>query len=242
MTNFPDLEGKPYYNWVSIVTLLLYLTWVCFRQNHRALKMAEKLAKQSVSPKSVYEAAYKNSGNKIATWMAPWLGWVYYLIFKNKIEHADDCCCPNCGETMRKDGMFGLPANHLAEDRVGALKFTPYRCVRGHEIVVKEHGKQFSKFSTCAKCGAYTLKRTQKEILVEADYTKSGKKKETYVCQNCGEIIEKTVTIPKKVHYTSSGGSYSSSSSSYSSHSSSHSSGGSFGGGHSGGGGYSGRW
>lgn len=245
MTRFPDLEGKPYYNRISIVTLLLYLTWVCFRQNHRALKTAEKLAKQSVNPKSVYEAAYENSGNKIATWMAPWLGWVYYLTFKNKMEHADNCCCPNCGETMRKDGMFRLPENHLAENRVGALKYTPYRCVRGHAIVVKEHGKLFSRFSTCSKCGAYTLKLTKTETLVEADYTKSGKKKETYVCQHCGEVIEKTITIPKKVHYTSSGGSYSSSSSSggsYSSHSSSHSSGGSFGGGRSGGGGYSGRW
>ena len=138
--------------------------------------------------------------------------------------------------------MFSLPENHLAENRVGALKFTPYRCANGHVFVVKEQGKQFSKFSTCSKCGAYTLKLDKSETIKEADYTNSGEKKETYICQYCGDVVVKTVTIPKKVHYTSGGGgSYSSSSSSGRSYSS-HSSGGSFGGGRSGGGGYSGRW
>lgn len=247
VAGFPDFEGRSYYNWVSIITLLFYLTWICFRQNHRALKTAKKVAKQSISPKSVYEAAYENTGNKIATWMAPWLGWIYYLIYKKRMEQSDDCCCPKCGEIMRKDGMFGLPEKHLVEDRVGAMKFTPYRCVNGHSIVVKEHGKHYFDFTTCSKCGAYTLKLDKSETIKEADYTSSGEKKETYVCQHCGDVVVKTVIIPKKVHYTSSGGSsYSSSSSSgssYSSHSSSHhSSGGSFGGGRSGGGGYSGRW
>ena len=241
---FPNLEGHSYYNWVSIVTLVLYLSWICFRQNHRALAMANKLAKQSVDPKSVYQAAFENSGNKIAMWMAPWLGWTYHLIFKKKIEQADDCQCPLCNARMKKDRGFALSEAHVVEQRVEALQFRPFRCSNGHVVVVKEHGKLFSMFSTCSKCGAYTMKLTKTETLVEADYTKSGKKKETYVCQHCGEVIEKTVTIPQKVHYSSSGGGYSSGSSgrSYSSSSHSHSSGGSFGGGHSGGGGYSGRW
>ena len=249
ITEFPDLQEdiRVYYNWVSVITLVLYLTWICFRHNYRVLKRAKELAKTSINPKSVYEAAYNHEANKVATWMAPWLGWVYYLTYKKKIHQSDYCQCPNCGETMRKDGMFVLPENHLAENRVGALKFTPYRCANGHVFVVKEQGKQFSKFSTCSKCGAYTLKLDKTETIKEADYTSSGEKKETYVCQHCGDTVTKTIIIPKKVHYSSSssGSSYSSSSSSgssYSSHSSSHSSGGSFGGGRSGGGGYSGRW
>ena len=249
---FPNFKGDGYYNWVSIVTLFLYLTWICFRQNHRALAMADKLAKQSVDPKSVYKAAFNNSGNKIATWIAPWLGWLYYLAFKKKIEQTKDCQCPMCNARMKKDSRFVLPEIHAAEQKVEAWKFRPFRCSNGHLVVVKERGKLFSHFKTCAKCGAFTLKMTKSETLVMADYSHSGERKDTYVCQHCGDVIEKTVVIPKRVHYTttsSSGSRYSSSSSSgrsYSSHSSSHSSSrsssGSFGGGHSGGGGFSGRW
>ena len=166
-----------------------------------------------------------------------------YLIYKKKKEQSRACCCPVCGDVMQKDGKFGLPENHLAEDRVEALKFTPYRCVRGHSVVVKEHGRLYSQFITCPKCGAYTMKLTNTETLKEATYSSSGEKRETYTCQHCGHTVLKSVVIPKKVRYTSSGSSSGSSSvRSYSSHSSSHSSGGSFGGGHSGGGGYSGRW
>jgi uncharacterized protein len=242
---YPDLEEKKMFDIASIGALLLYLTWICFRHNHRVLKTADQLVQTSVNPKSVYEAATNHKANKVAMWMAPWLGWVYYLIFKKKVNAYDECQCPKCGGVMRKDGMYGLPENHLAENRVGAMKFTPYRCVNGHSIVVKEHGKHYSDFTTCSKCGAYTLKLTQTETIRQADYSRNGEKKETYVCQHCGEVIVKTIVIPRLVHYSSGGGSsYSSGSSgrSYSSHSSSHSSGGSFGGGRSGGGGYSGRW
>lgn len=244
---FPNLEGRAYYNWVSISTFLLYLTWVCFRQNQRALRMANELAKHSISPKLVYKAAADNLGNKIATWMAPWLGWAYYLAFKRKVEQSNDFQCPKCSSKMKRYSGFLMPTPHAVEERMGALKYTPYRCGSGHVIVLKEHGKHFSMFATCSKCGAYTMRQTNSVVLSKADYSHNGEKEETYVCQHCGETITKTVTIPMLVHYSSgssSSSSYSSSSSSGRSYSSSSrsSSGGSFGGGRSGGGGYSGRW
>ena len=241
---YPDVEESKLYGRIALITLVLYLTWMCFRHNHRVLKTAKQLSATSINPKSVYQTAFNRTSNKIAIWMAPWLGWIYYLILKKKVEQSDDCRCPSCGGMMRKDGMFSLPENHLAENRAEALKFTPYRCANGHVIVVKEHGRHYNKFSTCSKCGAYTLKLIKTETVREADYSNSGEKVETYECQHCGDIVTKTVVIPKLVHYSSGGGSYSSGSSSgrsYSSHSSSRS-GGSFGGGRSGGGGHSGRW
>ena len=243
----PDYEDNRwyYYNWVAVFTTVLYLTWICFRHNHRVLKTAKTLSASSINPKSVYEAAYNHTANKVATWMAPWLGWVYYLIYKKKIKDHDDCQCPKCGDMMQKYSMFSLPENHDAEEKADALKFTPYCCHNGHVIVVKEHGKQYDKFTTCSKCGAYTLKHIKTETVRAATYSESGEEKKTYECQHCGDIVTKTVVLPKLVRYTSGGGGYSSGSSSgrsYSSHSSSHSSGGSFGGRHSGGGGHSGRW
>lgn len=240
---YPDLEEKVLFNRVSIITLLLYLTWVCFRHNHRVLKTAKTLAKQSINPRSVYQAAFENKGNRLATWMAPWLGWIYHRIYKKQLSHSEECTCPKCSGPMKEYAGFSLPENHLAEERVGALKFTPYRCGNGHVVVVKEHGSKYSKFETCPKCRAYTMMTTDTKTIKVNDYSHNGELLETYVCQHCGETLTKTVVIPKLVHYSGSSGSYSSPGKSYSHHSSSsHSSGGSFGGGHSGGGGYSGKW
>ena len=242
---FHDLEEENYLDWVSGVSLFLYLTWVCFCQSHRVLKKADTLAKQSIKPKEIYETAFKHKANKIAMWMAPWLGVVYYKILKSRIEHSSEFQCPTCGQSMSRHDGFHLPEAHECETKIKALKFTPYRCQNGHEFVMKEKGSLYDKFQTCSKCGAYTLKLAKSETLDKADYSHDGKKEEVYECQHCGNTLTKTVVIPKLVHYSSSssGSSYGSSSSrSYSSHSSSHSSGGSFGGGRSGGGGYSGRW
>lgn len=239
---YPDLEEKRMFDWAAVGTLVLYLTWVCFRHNQRVLKTANMLALSSVNPKSVYEAAQNHEANKVAMWMAPWLGWVYYLILKKKVNAHDECQCPKCGGILHKDNLFGLPENHLVEERVGAYTFTPYYCTNGHRIVVKEKGSQFSKFITCEKCGAYTMKLVDTKIVKQATYSSSGEKEETYACQYCGETFTKTAVIPMLVRYTGGSSSSSSSGRSHSSHSYHSSSHGSFGGGRSGGGGHSGRW
>ena len=237
---YPDLEEKTLFNRVSIITILLYLTWVCFRHNQRVLKTAKTLAKQSINPRSVYQAAYKNKSTRLATWMAPWIGWIYHRIYKKQLSHSEECTCPKCSSPMMKYEGFGLSENHLAEERVGALKFTPYRCVNGHTYVVKEHGQAFNRYVTCEKCGAMTAKLTQSKVLKAASYSHSGEEEKTYECQCCDSIYTSIITIPMLVHASSSSSS-SSSGRRYSS-GSSHRSGGSFGGGRSGGGGHSGRW
>ena len=246
-SRFPDMEEKRLFDWVSVITLVLYLTWVCFRQNHRALKMADSLAKQSMNPKGIYSAALNNTGTKIATWMAPWLGFAYRRVLKNRMERSIDNQCPICHTELRKDGNYALPEKHALEKRLQVFEFSPYRCINGHEIVMRKQGIHYKKYQICKSCGMFASKLTKTETVREASYKESGEKLQTFECQHCGAIVTKTVVIPKKVHYSSSSGSsssYSSSSSSsrsYSSHSSSRSSG-SFGGGRSGGGGYSGRW
>ena len=242
VTKSPNMEETTYFNWVSAITLVLYFTWVCFRQNHRVLKKAGELAKTSINPRSIYEAASKHTSNRVAMWMAPWLGWYYNRTYKKRIAECDDLQCPTCGATLQKDRSFHLPEIHETENRLNSINNTPYRCANGHEFVVCEHGANYKQFTTCAQCGGYTSKLTDSVTLEEANYSHSGKKQETYVCQHCGDTKVKTVIIPMKVRtYSSSSSSGSSSSGrSYSSHSSS--SRGSFGGGRSGGGGYSGRW
>ena len=230
--------------WVFLVTLFLYLTWVCFRHNHRVLKIAKKLSKNTISPRSVYKAALDHGANKAAMWMAPWLGWIYYVILKKKLQSTEACVCPKCSSTLEVYPEYRLPQAHVVESRLGALDYQPYRCLQGHVVVVKEHGSQFENFSTCEKCGAYTMKQTETKTLKQATYDQAGEKMESYECQHCGETLMKMVVIPQLVHYSSSSSSSSSGSSSHSSYHSSHSShrSGSFGGGRSGGGGHSGRW
>ena len=243
---YPEMAEKSQFNWSALVALLLYFTWMCFRQGQRTLKTADALAQQSLCPQEVYKAALDHTANKVAFWMAPWLGWVYLHKLKSRKAACAPFQCPTCQANMSQYSGFALPETHAFESRIGALKFRPYRCLNGHTIVVKERGSNYSDYSTCAQCGALASKKTGTETVKEASYSQRGEKLETYKCQHCGHVFTKTVVIPMLVHYTSSGGggSYSSSSSgrSYSSHSSSHSSRGSHGGGRSGGGGYSGRW
>lgn len=238
---FPDMNEKYQSNLAAVIAVVLCLTWICFRQGQRMLKAANTLAKKSVNPLRVYRAASEHAANKIAFFMAPWLGWWYKKRLKKLMDESDECRCPTCHAIMQKDKSFSLPKTHVLENQIGALRYRPFRCDNGHFFVMKEKGDKYDSFSTCSKCGAYTLKRTKTETIIEADYSHSGEMKETYTCQNCGHSFTKTIVIPKLVRSSSSSSSSSySSSRSYSS--SSRSSGGSFGGGRSGGGGYSGRW
>ena len=238
---FPQLSEKWQFNIASVIALVLYLTWICFRQGRRILKVADDLASKSVNPSGVYQAAANHTANKVAFYLAPWLGWWYRKQLNTRIAENDDCQCPTCHVRMKKDSSFRLSDLHAIEQRIGAMYYQPYCCPNGHAFVVREKGKKHSDYSTCDACGGYTLKKTQTKTLTEATYSHSGEKEETYECQNCGHAFTKKVSVPKLVYYSSDSG-YSSGSSSRSYHSSSRSSGGSFGGGRSGGGGFSGRW
>ena len=240
----PNMGMKGQGLWSFLVALLLYLTWICFRHNRRMMKTAKKLARTSINPKSVYQVANDHTANKVVMWMAPWIGWIFYLILKRKLKNTEEgCFCPTCGQTLNQTKSFMLSNHHATEEQLGALHFTPYRCVNGHTYVVKEKGPAFNHYLTCEKCGALTAKVTKSQVVRAASYSHSGQEEKTYECQYCHSVYTSIITIPKLVHVSSSygsssGGSYSSHHSSYhSSHSS-----GSFGGGHSGGGGYSGKW
>lgn len=238
---YPEMSGKRQALWSLLITLPLYLTWMSLRHNRRMLKTAKKLAQTSINPKSVYQAAYDHQANKLAMWMAPWLGWIFHLILKRKLDNTEEgCLCPTCGNPLNQTKIFMLTDKHAVEERLGALKFTPYRCINGHTYVVKEHGQAFNRYVTCEKCGAMTAKLTQSKVLKAASYSHSGEEEKTYECQCCDSIYTSIITIPMLVHASSSSSS-SSSGRRYSS-GSSHRSGGSFGGGRSGGGGHSGRW
>ena len=238
---YPDMSTKRQCLWSLLITLPLYLTWMSLRHNRRLLKTAKQLAQTSINPKSVYQAAYDHQANKLAMWMAPWLGWIFHLILKRKLNNTEEgCLCPTCGDSLNQTKIFMLPENHSAEQCLGVMYFTPYRCVNGHTYVVKEKGPEYVHYVTCEKCGAMTAKKTKEVTVRAASYSHQGEKQLTYECKHCDSIYTSILVIPMLVHASSSSSS-SSSSRSHSS-SSSHRSGGSFGGGRSGGGGYSGRW
>ena len=239
---FPNLQGNAQDHWWIAVTLIIYLTFVSFCHNRRLMRISKRLAQKSLHPKEIYETAFSHTSNQVAMWMAPWLGFIYFLKLKRRIKNASETLCPACEAAMQVDGNIALTEAHETEARLDALRFEPYRCAYGHKYVLKQKGSRFAEFTTCKACGAYTSLKTKSETIREADYSHSGEKRETYVCQHCGETTIKSVSIPKKVRTytsgTSSGGGHSSSGRSHSSYSG----GGSFGGGHSGGGGFSGRW
>ena len=136
------------YAGLALMDVFLCFTWVCFRQNRQALKMAEFLSKDTVRAKELYQTAFKFWPTRVSRWIAPWLGVVYYFKFKKKIASLPEYCCPTCGAPMEKDETYQLSEEHKREVEAGTLVFEPFRCSKGHEFVMVDRGTRFDDYPT----------------------------------------------------------------------------------------------
>ena len=230
---------------ILLYTLVMYLTWVCLRQNMRSLMAANKLAKENPFPQAVYQQADQNKLTRFTRWAAIWVGWIFILIFRNKIKQASSCRCAECGAEMNKFNKFRFSAVQQKEQELKSVAYEPYICQYGHVTVLKSNGSNASHFSVCPSCKGRTEKEVTSRVVKKASYDQAGSKEVTCRCECCGATRTFEQVIPRLYSSLSgsTSGSYSSGSSrSYHSSSSHHSSHGSFGGGRSGGGGYHGKW
>ena len=227
-------------NYIGVITIICYLSYVCFKQNRHVMKTAAAVAKDSLFPKKIYEKAKNYRRTKFFNFLAPWLGYFYKKKFDEIIAKCPEMRCPECGADMERDEEMQPTEMMACEEKLEVRNYVSARCQNGHIFVIANKGKEFSKYTDCEKCGAHTVKLTDTKVIEKATYDKTGLDEKTYVCQFCGNEFKKQVKTPKRERPTTTGGSYGGSSHSYGG--SSHSSGGSFGGGRSGGGGYSGRW
>lgn len=219
-------------NIIAVVTVLAYLSWICWRNNVRTLKMAEKVAKDSLNPKMIYKKAKDHPRTVMLNYLAYWIGRGYMKKYDKLIAESPGMLCPECHEPMTEGDDVQLNEIEAAERAHNVWKYTSLRCPAGHAYVVKERGEDYDKYSTCEKCGAHLKECIQSTVLTKPTYSHSGLKELVYECEFCHNQTSQKVIIPRLERESSSGGGGSSS----------RSSGGSFGGGRSGGGGYSGRW
>ena len=222
-------------NWIGGFTIFAYFSWICIKQNRRELKMADKVAKESINPRGVYDKAKNYHRTQWVNILAFWMGWYFKSMYEERKKKCPEMVCPECHADMTTDATVQLPAMETAEMLNQARQFTTMHCANGHTFVIKEKGKKYKSFTNCDHCGAHLLKKENTKVIKVATYDHTGLDEVTYGCLFCKEKTVKQVVIPRREH-SSSGGGYSSGGGS------SHSSGGSFGGGRSGGGGYSGRW
>ena len=222
-------------NWIAVITIIVYFSWICISHNLRTLKMADKVAKDSLNPRSVYDKARNYRRTQWVNIFAFWMGWYFKKKYDERKAKYPEMLCPECREAMTRDETVTLPEKEAAEMAHEARTFTSVRCPQGHAFIIKEQGKKFKSFTNCDHCGAHLLKKESTKVIKVATYDHTGLDEVTYVCLFCKEKTVKQVVIPRREHSSSSSGGYSSGGSSSSS-------GGSFGGGSSGGGGYSGRW
>ena len=226
-------------NWVGAVSIVVYLTWICWRHNVRTLKMADKVAKSSINPKQIYKKAKNYRRTVFVNAIVPWLG----IPYNKKYDRLGNACpemqCPTCHSAMSQDTELKLSEKQAFENKNDIKKYMSLRCLQGHTFVMVENGANYHYYSTCPKCGVQARKKVDAKVIEKATYTSMGLEELTYVCQFCGDETKLRESIPMLVHTTSS----SDDDSSYDSYDSSDDSdSGSFGGGSSGGGGYSGSW
>ena len=230
---------------ILLYTLGMYLTWICLRQNIRSLRASNKLAKGNLFPQAIYQKADQNKLTRFTRWVAIWVGWIFILVFRNKIKHAANCRCAECGAEMNTFHKFRFSAVQQKEQELKSLRYEPYICQYGHVTVLKNNGANASRFSVCPSCKGRTEKEVSSRVVKTASHDHAGSKEVTYTCEYCGATRTVEQVIPRlysSLSGSTSGGYSSSSSRSYHSSSSHHSSHGSFGGGRSGGGGHHGKW
>ena len=227
----PESEHKLAQQITGVLAIIAYLSWTCWRNNVRTLKMAEKVAKDSLNPKMIYEKAKKHPRTAMLNYLAYWIGRGYIKKYDKLIAESQGMLCPECRQPMMEGDDVQLNEMEAAERAHNVWKYTSLRCPSGHAYVIKEKGKDYGLYYDCDKCGAHLEKCVNSVVLTNATYSHSGLKEVTYECQFCHDRYVKKLIIPKLERESSS-----------SSGSSSRSSGGSFGGGRSGGGGYSGKW
>ncbi len=225
-------------NWVAAAAVVVYLTWICWRHNVRTLKMANKVAKDSLNPKKVYETAKTNTTALILNAITPWIGAYYNKKYDRLKNACPDMQCPTCHRAMTKGEDVLLSEKQAFETKNNIMKYVSLHCLQGHTFVKADNGANYNKYKDCQKCGVHALKQIKVKVIERATYYKGGVDEVVYVCQFCGEEQIIRQTTPKLVRPVTTGGSYGGSSRGWSG---SHSSG-SFGGGRSGGGGFSGRW
>ena len=230
-----DTDSQVIINYISALTALTYLTWICLRQNMRVLNMANKIAKSAISPKNVYTIAKNYQRTKIFNYLAYWIGWIFIQNYKKKIAVSPSRRCVVCGEALDETNDFAFSDSQNFEKEHDILKYVSLRCPSGHTYVMKDKGPSYKSYIECTECHAHTAKKTKTRVVAKPTTSKTGLDEVTYVCSFCAASFVKEVVTPKIVPSGGgySGGGYSSSGSSSS---------GSFGGGSSGGGGYSGRW
>ena len=231
----PDASVPRQDFWTTILAIFGYLTGTSLIQNSMLLAKANKVAKESTSPRGIYDRAKGDVHSVLMRVLAPWVGIPFGMLLRRRMKNSVRCVCPTCGAGMVEEDGLQLPEKRAAEEAAGAYHFTSCRCSSGHHFVVREQGRSFSSVERCQSCGVLASTKMKEVTTVSPSYTDPGSKEITYECQYCHAQRIVTQSIPKLVRSTSS----SSSGRSYSSSSHSH---GSFGGGHSGGGGYSGRW
>ena len=125
-------------NWIAVITIFCYFTWICFKHNRRTLKMAAKVAQGSLRPKMVYEKAKNYPRTQMVNYLAYWLGWHYIKKYDKLIAQSSDLLCPDCHQPMTEEEAAQLSEIEAAEQAHEAYKFTSVRCPSGHAFVLKE--------------------------------------------------------------------------------------------------------
>ena len=241
---FVSADSSHYDLLCLLLTIFLYLTWMCVHHNVKTLNLAQKLALESSDPKLVYQKAYDYSLTRTTLKLAPWIAFFFRRKYEKLINESESCCCPECHTVMSDYEGVSFSENQMLETRLESKIYRPLRCSNGHIIVAASKGKHNGDYSVCDSCGTCAVKVKRTKIITKATTTSEGIKEQESKCLFCGKESVSQSAIPKDTSYDGGyGGGYSGgSSSSSSSYGGGHSSGGSFGGGHSGGGGYTGSW
>ncbi len=125
------------------------------------------------------------TGGLLAALAAGLLGGGVWLV--RKLTPGNERC-PRCRQPMVELDEAAddahLTPGELAEERVGSANWRVWACSSCTEVVKRQRGRWFSRYSRCPQCGAKTKNET-KTTLAAATYSQAGRVRIEERCAAC---------------------------------------------------------
>ena len=115
--------------------------------------------------------------------------------------------CDLCGRRMvRLDETADdnwLAHGARVEESLKSTDYDVWYCAHDDHVMIEGYRNWFTSYGVCPNCGYRTL-HSQREVLVAATTSHSGRARVDYNCRNCQHSYSETVTIPSKSESSSS--------------------------------------
>lgn len=187
--------------WSVVLSLVLYLTLICWAHNTRTLQAARKRAVQSVCPQYIYTSAMHFGTTRVLNICCFWLSWFYLREYRNALKEHTIGVCPQCSKPLSSTDGYRYTPQQEREQALNVIVRQAYVCSGGHTVVVEDMGKYYEKYRRCDQCGTHALKVVKSKVIVKPTESSEGRKEVLLHCEYCNSDQTLEESVPRKLSH-----------------------------------------